>query len=441
MFARFQGTQAADANGVLTIGGVSAEFLASTFGTPLYVIDAAEVRARCREFLAAVEPFDGRIAYAAKANPAIGVLKIVREEGCDADVASEGELEAALRAGYRAEQLHLHGNAKSDDELRRAVKIGIGAIVVDSLSEIPRLSRTCEDVGKRQRVLLRLAPGVDPITHEAIRTGQEDSKFGLNISSGAALEAARWVAAEPSLMLVGVHVHVGSQLMDADAIVEGARRAAEFALSAQEYFDEIEELIAGGGFGISYVPTEEPCPIEESVRRIEAAVRGEFAQSSTKPPRLTFEPGRYLVGTGGVTLYRVVVRKGVPVQSTIGERTYLSVDGGMADNPRPQMYGARYTAMNASRLTESHDTEFRVAGRHCETDTLIPEAMLPSTTEAGDLLCVQGTGAYNFAMASNYNRYPRPAVVAVENGEAILIVRRETLDDIFRCEEETRQNA
>jgi len=438
MFARFQGTQAADASGCLTIGGLPAEHLASTFGTPLYVIDGAEVRARCREFLAAVKPFGGRVAYAAKANPAIGVLNLVHEEGCDADVASEGELEAALRAGYPPERIHLHGNAKSDGELRRAVEVGIGAVVIDSLLEVPRLARACTEVGRDQRVMLRLAPGVDPVTHEAIRTGQEDSKFGLNISSGAALEAAEAVASEQRLLLVGVHVHVGSQLMDADAIVDGARRAAEFAVSAREAFHEVEEVIAGGGFGIPYVPGEAPCPIGESVHRVAAAVRGEFDRAGLPMPTLTFEPGRYLVGTGGATLYRVMVRKSVPVQSATGERTYLSVDGGMADNPRPQMYGARYTAMNASRLCEPHDSEFRVAGRHCETDTLIPEAMLPEGTEAGDLLCVQGTGAYNFAMASNYNRYPRPAMVIVEDGEARLVVRRETLEDIFRCEEEAR---
>lgn len=438
MFARFQGTQAADASGCLTIGGLPAEQLASTFGTPLYVIDGAEVRSRCREFFAAVKPFGGRVAYAAKANPAIGVLKLVLAEGCDVDVASEGELEAALRAGFPAKRIHLHGNAKTDSELRRAVEVGIGAVVIDCLEEISRLAKFCEQIGKRQRVLLRLAPGVDPITHEAIRTGQEDSKFGLNISSGAALEAAQRIAAEATLTLAGVHVHVGSQLMDAEAIAEGTRRAAEFAVSARSAFDNLEEVIAGGGFGIPYVAGEEPCPIIKSVRRIESAVRAEFDRAGLPMPVLGFEPGRYLVGTAGVTLYRVMVKKRVPVQSVVGERTYLSVDGGMADNPRPQMYGAKYTAMNASKLCEPHDTVFCVAGRHCETDTLIVEAMLPARTRTGDLLCVQGTGAYNFAMASNYNRYPRPAMVIVEEGEARLIVRRETLDDIFRCEEEAR---
>lgn len=435
MFARFQGTQAADASGALIVGGLSAQHLATTFGTPLYVVDAAEVRARCREFLAAVAGFGGRVAYAVKANPAIGVLTLIKGEGCDADVASEGELEAALRAGFPPGAIHLHGNAKSDEELRRAVEVGVGAVVIDSLDEVARLGRACRQARRRQRVLLRLAPGVDPVTHEAIRTGQEDSKFGLNIASGAALEAVQRVAAEPWLILIGVHIHVGSQLMDADAMVEGARRAAEFVVSARQAFDDLEELIAGGGFGIPYVPGEEPCPVAESVQRVEAAVRAEFERGGVQTPRLAFEPGRYLVGTAGVTLYRVMVRKSVPVQSATGERTYLSVDGGMADNPRPQMYGARYAAMNASKLNEEHDTEFRIAGRHCETDTLIPDAMLPKNTDAGDLLCIQGTGAYNFAMASNYNRYPRPAMVVVESGEAKLIVRRETMEDLFRCEE------
>ena len=292
MFARFQGTQAADSSGALVVGGLSAEHLASSFGTPLYVVDAAEVRARCREFRSAVEPFAGRVAYAAKANPAIGVLQLVREHGCDIDAASEGELEAAMRAGFPAESIHLHGNAKSDHELRRAVEVGVRAVIIDSLDEIPRLAGVCSEAGRKQHALLRLAPGVDPVTHQAIRTGQEDSKFGLNIASGAAFEAAERIRAEPSLALVGVHVHVGSQLVDAEAIAESARRAAEFAITARGAFDEVQEVIAGGGFGIAYVTGDAPRPIRESVRRIEAAVRGEFDRAGLPMPTLTFEPGR-----------------------------------------------------------------------------------------------------------------------------------------------------
>ncbi len=436
MFARFLGSQRSDTDGCLVVGGVRADQLAETYGTPLYVLDAAELKARCAEFLAAIAPFGGRCAYASKANSAVALLRLIREQGCDVDVASEGELEAALRAGFEPSQIHLHGNAKSEAELKRAVAEGIGAVVLDSVSEIGRLERFCRDMGKRQRVLLRLAPGVDPVTHEAIRTGQEDSKFGLNISSGAAAEALEQVLSCERLDFAGVHCHVGSQLLEGEAIVEGARRCAEFLLQNRDKMGDAEELIAGGGFGIPYTETDQPAPVSQTVQAVYEAVRDVFESAGVPIPRIGFEPGRWLVGTAGLNLYRVVVRKEVPIQEAPGKRTYLSVDGGMADNPRPQLYGARYTVLNASRLLDEHDAPFRVSGRHCETDTLAPEAMLPSATAEGDLLAFQCTGAYTQSMASNYNRYPRPPLVCVEDGRAYLMVRRERLDELFLCEME-----
>jgi diaminopimelate decarboxylase len=436
MVARYLGSQRPDADGCLVIGGVRADQLAETYGTPLYVLDASELKARCAEFLAAIEPFGGRCAYASKANSAVALLRLIREQGCDVDVASEGELEAALRAGFAPAQIHLHGNAKSDSELRRAVAEGIGAVVLDSLSEVERLDQVCRDQGETQRVLLRLAPGVDSSTHEAIRTGQEDSKFGLNISSGAAAEALERVLTKERLRWAGVHCHVGSQLLDGEAIVEGARRCAQFLTQVRSQAGDAEELIAGGGFGIPYTAEDRPTPVSEVLAAVYEAVREVFESAAAPVPRIGFEPGRWLVGTAGVNLYRVIVKKEVPIPAAPSKRTYLSVDGGMADNPRPQLYGARYTVLNASRLLDEHDTPFRIAGRHCETDTLEPEAYLPASTTEGDLLAFQCTGAYTQSMASNYNRYPRPPLVCVEDGRAYLMVRRERLDELFQCEME-----
>lgn len=426
MYLRLLGSQQIK-NGELYFGGVSAKELVEQFETPLYVFDAPAFRETIRSFVAAARRAhdDVRVAYASKANGALGILAIAGEEGIDIDVASEGELEGALLSGCKREDIHLHGSNKSIEEIARANRERIGYIVIDNLPEIDKLAALC---ARRQKVMLRLAPGVDPVTHKAISTGQEDTKFGLNIADGSAQTALREVLRHSNLQLCGYHCHVGSQLLDSDAVAAGARRLAEFALSAEV---EIEELNLGGGLGVAYLPEQSPPSFEEFCKVTAQAALEPFALKNMPLPRLSWEPGRALVAEAGTTVYTIGVSKNVNAGTT---RRYLSVDGGLADNPRPQLYDAVYYALNASRMHEPHAEAFRIAGRHCETDTLISEIHLPKTTREGDLLAVQCTGAYNFAMASNYNRYPRPAMVIVGEGEPYLAVERESLADMFRLE-------
>jgi diaminopimelate decarboxylase len=400
----------------LEFGGVALEDLVAEFGTPLYLLDAAVVRARARAFRAAAG--DAHIAYASKANSTLALLQIIEQEGLDVDTASIGEIEAALRAGFSGHQITLHGNAKTDMELHAAVQLGIRRIVIDAFDEIGRLALLAEASDKRVSVLVRVAPGVDPRTHLAIRTGQDDTKFGFNIGSGAALEAIKAVRAQKSLHLRGLHFHVGSQLMNSQAHVAAIRRVGEVARDAEG----IEELVVGGGLGIRYTPDDDPQSVSAFVDSIFHAVGRAFKDER---PRVGFEPGRWLVGEAGTTIYRVVVRK------KVGRKTYIAVDGGMSDNPRPQLYGAVYSAFNAGRPGEEHGRTFKIAGRHCETDTLIEKAKLPESTDVGDLIAIPSTGAYNTCMASNYNRYPRPATAIVEGGKAFLAVQRESIDQIF----------
>jgi diaminopimelate decarboxylase len=402
----------------LKFADVPAAELADRFGTPLYVLSGPDMRAAIREFVAA-DP-EARISYASKANGALSVLRIARDEGIDVDVASEGELEGGIRAGFEPRQITLHGSNKSDSELKRAAELGVAAVVLDHISEIERLGAFAK---KTVNVMIRLAPGVDPETHEAISTGQADTKFGFGILDGSANQALKSVLDHPNLSLTGLHVHVGSQLMNSDAHTDAIKKMADFAISRDL---DLEELCVGGGIGIRYTASEKPESFAEHCGRIKRTLVS--AYGSRQLPRLSYEPGRALVGEAGTTLYRVGAIKETPF------RKYLSVDGGMADNLRPQLYGASYVAMNADRLSEPHDTGFRISGRHCETDTLISEAFLPATTSEGDLIAVQCTGAYNFSMASNYNRYPRPAMAIVGEADPFLAVRRETIADLFAQE-------
>lgn len=424
MFTRFLGSQSALPDGSLGIASVSAATLASEFGTPLYVIDASDFQSRACAFLEACK--GAHVSYASKANSALAVLRLALDAGLDVDCASEGELEAALRAGFAPSQITFHGSNKSDDELAKACERGVGTIVLDNFSEIRRLSNIAKTP---QGVMVRLAPGVDPETHEAISTGQEDTKFGFNIADFSAAKAVEAVASCANLHLKGYHCHVGSQLADSHAHIAGIINCARFACETRI---EIEELNVGGGLGIRYLPETQSQPAVEFCSQIESAARSIFQEYSKMMPRLGYEPGRWLIGEAGTTIYSIGAIKRVNAGNR--SRNYVSVDGGLADNPRPQLYGAEYLAANASRISSPHDTEFRVSGRHCETDTLIPRAMLPGDTAECDLLAVQCTGAYNFSMASNYNRYPRPAMVMVSDGAARLAVRRETIDDLFLCE-------
>jgi diaminopimelate decarboxylase len=426
------GTQRVNENGRLEIGGCDAVELAAQFGTPLYVMDEATLRANCRAYRAAFEARypNVRVEYAAKAFLCVAMAQLIHEEGLHLDVASAGELHTALRAGFPPADLVFHGNNKSLDELRLAVASGVGRIVVDSFYELDLLGQVAPLQRRPQDVLLRIAPGVDPHTHRRIRTGQADTKFGLNIESGAALEAVRRIVGTSSLIFAGLHCHIGSNLMDATAHVAAIEAVLDLAVQVRDETGlSVEELNVGGGLGIRYTPNDTPPTLDEFADSLVGALDDGLASRHLPQPLLLLEPGRSIVGEAGTTLYTVGAMKDVPLPGQAGTRHYVAIDGGMSDNPRPQLYDAVYSALVANKAGHAADFTARIAGKHCETDTLIDQTLIQHP-EPGDVLAVQSTGAYNYSMASNYNRLPRPAVVFVHDGEARLVVRRETLDDL-----------
>jgi diaminopimelate decarboxylase len=413
----------------LEVGGCDTTELAARFGTPLYVFCEQTFRSRARALRAAFP--EAVLYFAAKAFPAIAVMQLADQEGLGVDVASGGELHTALAAGFPPERIILHGNNKSGADITRAVEAGVGRIALDSFDDIDRVAAAAEAAGRRQCVLLRVTPGVEAHTHSYIQTGQEDSKFGLSIESGLAEEAARRAAKQASLDLAGVHAHIGSNIFSYDPfgktveILFGFLESLTGSLGA-----EFREMNLGGGIGIPYTADDYPARLDLLAALVGEIVAGEAARRQMPVPRLCFEPGRYLVGNAGVTLYRVGVVKEIP-----GIRTYVSVDGGMSDNIRPALYQARYAAFLANKARHEPTRLVSVAGMHCESgDVLVRDVLLPASVERGDLLVIPATGAYGYAMASNYNKQPRPAVVLVREGEAHVIIRRESLDDIIRLE-------
>ena len=427
------GTQRILDNGHLEVGGCDAVELARAFGTPLYVVDEELLRTRMREYLAAFRGLYPKvaIAFAGKAFLCTAMARIVEQEGLNLDVASAGELHTALAAEFPAERISLHGNNKSIAEIEMALDSGVGRIIVDNLLELERISSAAGARGIKPHLLIRCAPGIDPKTHRRIQTGQEDTKFGLNIRSGAAMEAIRKCLDDSGLHFAGIHCHIGSQLMDASCHEQAIEIMCAFLHEIRESTGvEVEELNLGGGLGIRYLEEQNPVSVEDYARAIVTAVRGGLARYGLTEPVLGQEPGRSIAGQAGLTLYEIGAVKKVPISEAPGYRSYVNIDGGMSDNPRPQLYDAVYHAFVANRANEPADTSVRVAGKHCETDILIQETRIQAP-ETGDILAVQGTGAYNYAMASNYNRIPRPAVVLARDGSADLIVRRETLDDLI----------
>jgi diaminopimelate decarboxylase len=421
------GTQTINEAGHLEIGGCDAVDLAERFGTPLYVLDEQLVRERCRSYLSAFRERlpQVEVAYAGKALMTKAVCRLVEQEGMALDVASAGELYTALQAGFPAPRIKFHGNFKSDAELLMAVRTSVGRVVVDSLSEIERLSRLATAEGKQADILLRVAPGIKTQTHTFIQTGQQDSKFGLGLFNGAAREGVRLALELPGVKLRGLHAHIGSQLFGLDCFRTAAEVMVSSMAALREEFDAVlEELDLGGGLGISYTSEDTPPTIAELAAVICAGLRRACDLYDYPLPRLILEPGRSIVGTAGTTLYRVG-----PVKEIPGVRTYVAVDGGLSDNPRPGLYGAEYMALVANKADQLPTQAVRVAGKHCETDTLLAEVTI-QPVEEGDLLAVFSTGAYNYSMASNYNRFCRPAMVLVNQGEAEIIVARETLEDL-----------
>jgi len=425
-------------DGVVSIAGVPITEIAAEFGTPVFVIDEDDFRARCREIAAAFGGGDN-VHYAAKAFLCTEVARWVEEEGLSLDVATGGELAVALHANFPPERITLHGNNKSIDELTTAVKAGVGHIVLDSMIEIERLDEIASAAGVVQDVLVRVTVGVEAHTHEFISTAHEDQKFGLSLASGVAMDAVRRVFATDNLRLVGLHSHIGSQIFDVDGFELAAHRVigllrdvvAEFGVDKTR---QLETVDLGGGLGISYLPQDDPPPVEDLAAKLGAIVRNESEAVGLPAPRLVVEPGRAIAGPGTITLYQVGTVKDVAVSPT-AHRRYISVDGGMSDNIRTSLYGAEYDVRLLSRTTEMPAMLSRVVGKHCESgDIVVKDAWLPDDVAPGDLLGVAATGAYCYSMSSRYNLIGRPAVVAVRNGQARLILRRETVDDLLSLE-------
>lgn len=421
-------------SGEIVIGGVPISKLVEQYGTPLYVIDEADVRSRAKAYHAAFNSGEvvTEVFYAGKAFMATKVVKWIAEEGLNVDVCTAGELEIALRAGVAPERILFHGNNKSVSELDRAVEVGVGRIVLDSFIEIERLAKIASAHGVTAQVLIRLTVGVEAHTHEYISTAHEDQKFGLSIATGAALEAARLVLESDSLSLLGLHSHIGSQIFDAQGFEIAAQRVIETAVAIRTDLDfTVSELNLGGGMGIAYLGEDDPLQVEQMARALHSIVIRECARVQFPVPRLLVEPGRAIIGPAGITIYEVGTIKDVDVSDDFTRR-YISVDGGMSDNIRTALYGAEYTVALASRTSNAELIESRVVGKHCESgDIIIRDVQMFSDIMPGDLLAVAATGAYCRAMASNYNHVVRPAVISVRDGRSEVILRRETLEDLL----------
>ncbi|TWF78769.1 diaminopimelate decarboxylase [Pseudonocardia hierapolitana] len=437
-------TAARSAGGAVEIAGVDVRDLAERYGTPLFVIDEADFRSRAAEFAAAFGA--EAVHYAAKAFLCTEVARWVAEEGLSLDVASGGELAVALRAGFPPERIALHGNNKSLDELVAAVEAGVGRVVLDSFHEIARLDAVARERGVVVPVMVRLTVGVEAHTHEFIATAHEDQKFGFSISGGeasAAAEAVRRVLAADGLQLVGLHSHIGSQIFDTEGFEVAAHRVVRFLarLHKEHGADALHALTTldlGGGFGIAYRADETPVDVPQLAEELRGIVKRECHAEDLDVPKIAVEPGRAIAGPAGITLYTVGTIKDVPLGGA-SMRRYVSVDGGMSDNIRTALYDAVYDCRLVSRSSErdgSGDAVLsRVVGKHCESgDIVVRDCWLPADLAPGDLLAVAATGAYCYSMASSYNRLPRPAVVAVRDGEARALLRRETLEDQFRLE-------
>ncbi|MDH2425455.1 diaminopimelate decarboxylase [Sphaerisporangium sp. TRM90804] len=411
--------------GDATMGGVSLTAIAARFGTPAYVVDETDVRMRCRAYRAALP--GAEVAYAGKAFLCRAMASWVRSEGLSLDVCSSGELAVAAAAGFPAERVIMHGNAKTPQELAAALEYGVGRIVVDDVAEISRLAALTPP-GQRRRVLVRVIPDVEAGGHAAVRTGGEDQKFGLSIATGAAGDAVGRVLGQPCLELAGLHCHLGSQIIGTEPFTTAVvRMIDQLALVRDVYGVTPPQLNIGGGHGIVYETGGRALDLRRFAAAVTGAVESRCAELDLPVPRLTVEPGRALSGPAGVTLYRVIaVKRGL-------NRTYVSVDGGMSDNPRPALYGARHEVRLVGRAAGGAVRACTVAGHHCEAGDLIArDVPLPEDVHPGDLLAVAATGAYNHSMASTYNQTGRPPVVAVSQGAARLVVRRELTEDLLR---------
>jgi diaminopimelate decarboxylase len=422
-------TAAVDDRGRLTLGGCDLAGLAAEFGTPLYVYDEADLRARCRAYRTA---FGDGVAYASKAFLCVAMARLVAEEGLHLDVATGGELAVALHAGFPPDRMVFHGNNKSTAELRRALEVGVGRIAVDSADELDRLDALVAEGLPAPRVHIRVTPGVEAHTHEFIETGTEDSKFGFGLDNGAALAAVRRVVDAGRLRFAGIHCHIGSQVFRLDSFERAVEKMVGLVAAIEsETGAEIEELNVGGGLGVRYLPDDAPPTIEEYGTVVQQSVRKALADAGVRSaPRLLVEPGRSIAAVAGITLYTAGTIKRID-----GIRTYVAVDGGMSDNLRPVTYGARYETFVPARAAAARGQVATIAGKHCEQgDVIVRDALLPADLAVDDIIATPVTGAYCHSMASNYNKVPRPAVVFVRDGHAQIVVRRETESDLVHLD-------
>ena len=416
-------------NGNLTIGGADTVQIAKEYGTPVYVFDENEIRKNLRAFKNSMDEYyagNGLAVYASKAFCCKEMCRICMQEGTGIDVVSGGELYTALSVGFPAEKIVFHGNNKTYDELYAAVTNGVGRIVVDNITELETLSRIASELGKTAGIMFRIKPGIDAHTHDFIKTGQIDSKFGFALETGEAMEAVKKALAMPNIKLRGLHCHIGSQIFDIDPF----ELAAEVMLNLYKQIKdetgyEFDELNLGGGFGIKYLESEQPRPYADYMKNVSGVVRANCEKLGLKMPFVLIEPGRSVVGAAGITLYTVGAVKEIP-----DIRTFVSVDGGMSDNPRYALYKSDYEIVCANKAAEERSETVTVAGKCCESGDLIQENTKLQKVEAGDILAVLSTGAYNYSMASNYNRIPRPPVVMVKDGETRVVVKRETYEKI-----------
>ena len=419
-------------DGHLLLNGADTVSLAKKYGTPLYLLDEDRIRAHCRTYIRAMKTYFGEDAqplFASKALSFTGIYRLCTEEGMAVDVVSPGELFIALHAGFDPKNIYFHGNAKTEDDLRYAMDAGVGCIVVDNETELLRVSAYAVEKGKTQDILLRLTPGIDPHTFDAVNTGKVDSKFGSAIATGQAKELFLRTKDIPGVELLGFHCHIGSQIFDEKPFCDAADLMMTFLASLREKYGYTAKVLdLGGGIGVRYVEDDPYIDIEDTLRLVGSHIRSVCESLNFPMPRVLMEPGRSLVADAGVTVYTVQNVKMIP-----GFKSYAAIDGGMTDNPRYALHRSRYTVLLANRADETADFTCTVAGRCCESGDLIGENMLLPKPEVGDTLAVLVTGAYNYAMSSNYNAIPRPPIVMISGGKDTLAVRRETYEDLVAC--------
>ncbi len=416
-------------NGNLTFAGFDTVELAKEYQTPLYVLDENRIREKCRTYINAMKKHFGQAAkplYASKALSFKYIYRIMKEEGMSVDVVSGSEIYTAKEAGFPMENTYFHGNNKTDFEIAFAMDCGVGHFVADCREELDAISRIAGEKGITQKILMRLTPGIDTHTYEAVQTGQVDSKFGTAIETGQALELTKYALSLPNIELEGFHCHIGSQVFDGQTFCDSADIMLDYINTVRKETGFLATVLnLGGGYGVRYVESDPYLDIEESIAAVAAHIKAKAEEFNVPMPTILMEPGRSIVADAGLTLYTVG-----SVKTITGYKSYVSIDGGMTDNPRYALYGSQYTSCIANRANEVADFECTIAGRCCESGDLIAENVKLAKPERGDILAVMVTGAYNYAMASNYNRVPRPAIVALNEEGSKVVLKRETYADV-----------